>query len=945
MAKSFREIYQSKQYMDAPLDEKIGVREDYFNKIIMPKVMSGGDDPDEVRNDFYKTFNVEQKSAISKLKGAAGDALGTLRSKLDNVINDIDRDTDVNDISFRGKLSKMSGSKEQSNFLNMTLGKENWGVGNRGDDDYAITTKKGMEVLGMGNKWKGKPVAIDADNLTRSDFFGDTQSGVLPVAGAIAGGAMTGGLGFIPAMAAAGAGGALGTGVREWMQPKKYQLQTGGEIGKDMLTEGALAMGGEGIGRMLRPLGRAIMGPNRRRPFTAFGKQPEATPVVEPERSRLALKALDKDVVLPVTQATGRQKILGFAQRMGDTIVGNPRAEGNAQAVAREGAKMLAKAGGRPFTDEGAKVGSRPMLSNQGFGQKIQGKVAGEIGRFDKSISGAKKGFVKTLENAKNKLRGKAKYTEKTDTDIRNSVVGAHRDFMEDAGGRYTGISKTLSENGVGQVISTRGLKLIARKLMKDIPDAKVKIDGIEMPLGRKINLEQEGQASLKTILEELGDHISIEEAMWLRKVFGRHAYSKELKGEVPNYMAGQLKKAIDRSFDRLATKLMDPKTGRFLPEEIRGVVAKDIKGVNKFYNEGSTKFDDYLVKRIGKDLGEGSAVQPSEIVSTLEGMPFERVSNFMGIIREKSPKLIPRIQAKYFDDVLWKGAQVGEDLISPKLLLNNISKMKSGTLNSIYGETKANEIRSLSKDLFRYADDNIGIDALGEGKVADSMRKVIESEAKKQEYISRNFVGIASKGKNVGGSDYAKLVEMSMKDSGKAKELLEIVGEGSPVHKEMREMVLQKMLNTLEDNITDPIQTLMNGEGLARAMKDYMGANVKHGDNPLRVLLGKELFGDLKDLAKISSMTVTKGNSGLVAMSIALNPFSNLGRLAEINILSKLLNRPGFVRWMVKGHKAKGFREASDSFIRTTAQTIAGFAQSEIEDVDFEDEIKRMEQ
>ena len=36
MAKSFREIYQSKQYMDAPLDEKIGVREDYFNKIIMP---------------------------------------------------------------------------------------------------------------------------------------------------------------------------------------------------------------------------------------------------------------------------------------------------------------------------------------------------------------------------------------------------------------------------------------------------------------------------------------------------------------------------------------------------------------------------------------------------------------------------------------------------------------------------------------------------------------------------------------------------------------------------------------------------------------------------------------------------------------------------------------------------------------------------------------------
>ena len=339
--------------------------------------------------------------------------------------------------------------------------------------------------------------------------------------------------------------------------------------------------------------------------------------------------------------------------------------------------------------------------------------------------------------------------------------------------------------------------------------------------------------------------------------------------------------------------------------------------------------------------MGEGSAVQPSEIVSTLVDMPFERVSNFMGIIKNKSPKLIPRIQAKYFDDVLWKGAQVGEDLISPKILLNNINKMKSGSLNSIYGEAKANEIRTLAKDLFRYADDNISVDALSTGKVADSMRKVIASEAKKQEYLSRNFVSIAEKGKNVGGSEYAKLVEMTMKDSGKAKELLEIVGEGSPAHKEMREMVLQKMLNTLEDNVTDPIQTLMNGEGLAKAMKDYMGANVRHGDNPLRVLLGKELFGDLKDLAKISSMTVTKGNSGLVAMSIALNPFQNVGRLAEINILSKLLNRPGFVRWMVKGSKATGLRETSDSALRTMAQTIAGYAQSEIEDVSFEDELK----
>ena len=145
MAK-FTKLYESEKYKSLSPSDQSAVRNRFFETKVAPAAKERGIDICKAQQAFNNKFSISQNIA-GRIKGAAGDALGTLRSKLDNIINDIDRDTDVNDISFRGKLSRMSGPKEQSNYLNMTLGKENWGLGNRGDDDYAITPKKGMEVI------------------------------------------------------------------------------------------------------------------------------------------------------------------------------------------------------------------------------------------------------------------------------------------------------------------------------------------------------------------------------------------------------------------------------------------------------------------------------------------------------------------------------------------------------------------------------------------------------------------------------------------------------------------------------------------------------------------------------------------------------------------------------------------------------------------------------
>ena len=76
MARPFKEIFNSEQYKNAPLDERTAVRDDYFNKIIRPKVLEiGTDDPNEVYNDFKKTFSLEG-TASEPSSMSASDVMG-----------------------------------------------------------------------------------------------------------------------------------------------------------------------------------------------------------------------------------------------------------------------------------------------------------------------------------------------------------------------------------------------------------------------------------------------------------------------------------------------------------------------------------------------------------------------------------------------------------------------------------------------------------------------------------------------------------------------------------------------------------------------------------------------------------------------------------------------------------------------------------------------------
>jgi len=63
------------------------------------------------------------------------------------------------------------------------------------------------------------------------------------------------------------------------------------------------------------------------------------------------------------------------------------------------------------------------------------------------------------------------------------------------------------------------------------------------------------------------------------------------------------------------------------------------------------------------------------------------------------------------------------------------------------------------------------------------------------------------------------------------------------------------------------------------------------------------------------------KLSGGLVAANIALHPLKNLGRMAQILVMSKMLSTPKGVNYFVHGFKAAKVRKFSDTATRSLAQ------------------------
>lgn len=928
MAKPFKEIYDSDMYKAAPKDERVAVRDDYFKKHILPRVLGSQDDPQAVYSDFTSKFSLEKvptapASAVSQIQGKAGEALRSVRTKLNSVVNDVDRDTGINHLPFRGDLSEMTGIKEKSNFLNDIIGEKNWGVGNRGQDDFVIQTKEGLDRLELGHLWKGKPIAIDEEGTSMSDVFGDTRGAAPPVLGGLLAGIGTGGLGFIPAMAASGAGAAIGKGLDELRQTYadggKYQLQSAGEVGKDMAVEAAMAATGEGVGRALRPAGRFLFGMNRFRPFTPLGKQPVSKSSVPQETRRTAKLAADKDVLLPITKATGTNKLLGFFQRMSDTILGDPRAAQNAKAIAKWSKDIT-----------GYDLGSN--VAKQKFGEGMVRKVGGQALALKKATAQAATSARRGLQEAKNMLRGGAKIHVEDDLGlkVRETVIGAHDDFMEASSVRYAQGLNQVGVNVDAKVFSTNRLRKVAKNRLGAMPSTQA---------GQKVSVSTTEVQGKLSQFADLEDTVSFNQLTTLRKDLGRAAYSGDMHSGVASHDAMQFLSEIDNILDDFvkAPRVAKggPGAGQMLPQNWKKTIG-GFRTANEQYKNGIKPFKDILTKSITNDLATRGAVQPSMIVGALKNESKERIGNLMGIVNRQNPQLAKQVKARFFDDVIFGDTIAGAEIGSHELL-KNIRKLKPGVLQKIYGQD-ASTITKLAHDLDKFGHGKLTADAIQEGGVVGKLGRLVEKAKQEEAFLKQNFVQIADAGPNLGGAAYGKLINMAMKDAGSAKELLSR-STASEVT-QARGIMTRELFNTMVKTGDDGVDVLSPG-ALQSALEKFGAFRSKEADNALKIFLGPEKFKDIVDLARVANSTLTKGNSGLVAMSVALNPLSHLGTMAEVHAISRVFSKPGVIKWFVKGSKSKQWRIGGDNATRMATQFLSSQLAEELNNADFQKELE----
>jgi hypothetical protein len=288
----------------------------------------------------------------------------TIKDKLGSVERrdkGIDYATGVPNAAFRAGFSRMSSDEERANWLDMNVGKGEWGKDSFGA--YTLTPK-GASKYGVN---VDKPVAIDEQTTTRydvADWAGDAPA----VAGGVGMGMAASGLGAIPGLVVAGAGAAGGKAIDELVKNVQgYQKRGAGEIAGDLAVEGALAGGGELALRAARPIGRFIAGPGAKR--------------MTPEKAALAEQAKQLGFHIRPGQVTDAP-LLSRWEGMVKAIFGDLYEDQNRRA-AQAGMEGLSTAAGESPGREAA-------------GQILSDALRAERVKFGESMS-AKYGQVDSL--------------------------------------------------------------------------------------------------------------------------------------------------------------------------------------------------------------------------------------------------------------------------------------------------------------------------------------------------------------------------------------------------------------------------------------------------------------------------------------------------------------------------------------------------------------------
>ncbi len=768
----------------------------------------------------------------------------------------IDYYTGVDRALVRAGFSRMNTDDEKQNFLKSKVGDKNYGK-----DSYGawFIKPEGLKKLGIKSE---VPISFDEQRVTLYDIA--DWAGDLPaLIGATGYGLAASGVGAIPGMAMAGVGAAAGKAFDEIA--KVFQgYKTGGakETAAAIGGEFAAAAAGEGV---FRAGARVLKG---------YG------PRNTPERQELTREALDAGFVPKTWQSIGSGgPLIKRFQATAERVLGDPVADVNREAMWRSVSQMAARVPG---------AGSQA-------GELLINKTTQAVADMTVAAESSKKSAQTLLDASLRKIQGSI---GAVDTEVGARVAAEIKNARKQFGDTASGMYQAIDDMAGQPIVPTNALKEQAQKISEQLPRTEE---------GRVI-FTKAGEANPIQDILNLPDRITLSQAQRIRTALRESSDIRDMVPGVDKRDIGMLKEASERALDDARQALSVSSASPILDasgKEITKTVvlpagqAKSaidaLRKADEFYKQGIRKFDSPTVAAITKDAGNFGWIEPDRVVDSVIKPGYSAAARrIKGLVTEETWGKVAR---SHFDDVVNDSMTFanGKEVVDGKKLYGKLKSM-GGTVEVVYGKDAA-VIRQYASELA--ARDGL----IDPAALTGNIGKALEVAAKKQERLDR-FMGnnyLKELGKEGAEAEQAIDFIFRPNSSVRIREAKKFYGESSPEFKALQNGAMNKVLTNLIERTDDPLIQLFNGSKLRSSLDKY-------GKNTLRETFGEDITKDLYKFADLSEFITKKGPmgaGGIVAAGVALHPLNNLGKIAEMSALGRILRTPGAIKWLSEGISA----------------------------------------
>lgn len=760
--------------------------------------------------------------------------------------------TGIQNNELRRKLSRADTPEEEVLALkSMGLSETDFTRDYRG---RLALTPQGAKNFGVESD---RNVVIDERGITRSDFA-DLSSLGREIAGGI-GGALVGQAAIPIPILGAMIGAGAGTGGAKLLEEAQEvvqgtQGQTASEVFKDAGTEALIGAAGEGAGQVLfKTVGRLFGKPGRD---------------LTPEQLELAGKSMEYGVT-PTLSQVGANKLVSRQQAMGEKVLGtSKRLRDNHQAIVSK-IEDFRSSYGASSPDEVADV----MINAAKTGNKT---VENQIKNYRKDI-------LKNFKDANEALGAATRADAAIDDDLFKILRDSYDTFDKDMQGQFAAINK-LVDDATG--------KRAAFDVSAIRADALEELKGLEgVTTGNLMKKKEMLQG-----IANLPDKASFAQIYQARKSLNDNWLS--------NFGSSNVKNVKDKFLGRLDEKLDIKEVKRALDRVALNDLTRDQKAMYRAASRQIGPARDAFREGIQQYENLHGKLGLRSLVADVKGGKTPDIAGAANaLIKNKNPKPLQAIKAA-----------IGEDKYNPIK-----SRLAAQWMRTAFKESvKDNNPTTFSVKKFKEKLDGLGTTAdelFGKNlpeikKLADQMSVLNLSK------VTDSMIDdVVSRGADESGVNLLRNLKFAMDekaalDKSRAIKALqdgsitpqaaaEVIANRATKDVDVAKLVkyfdspedLDKIRAFYVDNIigdfgdaflTDPKQFKLFGQRLQDEYKT----------GKLSTVFGDDVAKDMNDFGRVMVFNSKAAEGGdLVAANIAAKPLENLGTLARLSVIGRVLS------------------------------------------------------